>query len=117
MSYALEVIKDSPIMLLPLDETVGPTAYDISGCGNNGTHSDGILSGLLPLIPGGVTGTRITNTKYVDCSLVNNYYGQEQVVSFANAGFSDNDFSMEICIYPNFNTAENLIFGDQVNDI
>lgn len=104
-------------MFLPLDETVGPTAYDISGCGNHGTHSDGIISGLLPLIPGGVTGTRITNTKYVDCSLVNNYYGQEQVVSFANAGFSDNDFSMEIWIYPNFNTAENLVFGDQVNDI
>lgn len=117
MSYALQVIKDNPIMFLPLDETVGPTAYDISGCGNNGTHSDGILSGILPLIPGGVTGTRITNTKYVDCSLVNNYYGQEQVVSFANAGFSDNDFSMEVLIYPNFNSSENLVFGDQVNDI
>lgn len=104
-------------MFLPLDETSGSVAYDISGCGNNGTHSDGIVSGLLPLIPGGATGTLITNTKYVDCSLVNNYYGQEQVVSFANTGFSDNDFSMEIVIYPRFNSSENLIFGDQVNDI
>lgn len=117
MSYALKVIKDSPIMFLPLDETSGSIAYDISGCGNNGTHSDGIVSGLLPLIPGGATGTTITNTKYVDCSLTKNYYGQEQVVSFGQEGFSDNDFSMEIWIYPKFNTSENLIFGDQVNDI
>lgn len=117
MSYALKVIKDNPIMFLPLDETSGSVAYDISGCGNDGTHSDGIVSGLLPLIPGGATGTTITNTKYVDCSLINNYYGQEQVVSFGQEGFSDNDFSMEIWIYPKFNNSENLIFGDQVNDV
>lgn len=104
-------------MFLPLDETSGSVAYDISGCGNNGTHSDGIAAGLLPLIPGGITGTKITNTKYVDCSLSKNYYGENQVVSFGQSGFSDNDFSMEIWIHPHFNTAENLIFGDQVNDI
>lgn len=117
MSYALKVIKDNPVMFLPLDETSGSVAYDISGCGNDGTHSDGIVSGLLPLIPGGATGTTITNTKYVDCSLDKNYYGESQVVSFGQNGFSDNDFSMEIWIYPNFNTSENLIFGDPVNHV
>jgi len=117
MSYVLNIIKDKPVMFLPLDETSGSVAYDISGCGNNGTHSDGIVSGLLPLIPGGATGTTITNTKYIDCSLTKNYYGQNQVVSFGQDGFSDNEFSMEIWLYPKFNLAENLIFGDQVNDI
>lgn len=104
-------------MFLPLDETTGSVAYDISGCENNGAYSDGIVSGIFPLVPGGLNGTYINNTKYIDCSTSNDYYGQDQSGSFAQAGFSDNDFSLEIWIHPNFNTAENLIFGDQVNDI
>lgn len=104
-------------MFLPLDETSGSIAYDISGSENNGTYSDGIVSGIFPLVPGGENGTYINNTKYIDCSISNDYYGQDQGASIAQAGFSDNDFSLEIWVYPKFNTAENLIFGDQVNDI
>lgn len=117
MSYALKIIKDHPIMFLPLDETSGSVAYDISGCGNNGTHSDGIVSGLMPLIPGGTTGTTITNTKYVDCSIDNNYFAEQADPGFGKSGFTDKPFSFEILIYPKFNTSENLIFGDQVNDV
>jgi hypothetical protein len=117
MSYALKVIKDHPIMFLPLDETSGTLASDISGCGNDGTHSAGVVPDGLPLIPGGLISNKITNTRYITCSLDKNYYGQDQVVSFATEGFSDNDFSIEIWIYPEFDTAENLIFGDSSNDI
>ena len=44
MSYQLKVIKDHPIMLLPLDESSGTSAMDISGCGNTGTYVGGLQS-------------------------------------------------------------------------
>ena len=38
MSYYLSVIKDHPSGFWKLDESSGFTAYDSSGCGNNGTY-------------------------------------------------------------------------------
>ena len=43
MSYYLAAIKDSPIGLWKLDELFGSIAYDISGCGNNGSGSMAII--------------------------------------------------------------------------
>jgi hypothetical protein len=63
MSYQLKVIKDNPVGFWALDETTGTTASDISGCGNSGTYSGGITNGLIPLIPGGLQGSLITNSK------------------------------------------------------
>ena len=62
MTYQLKVIKDYPILFLPLDESSGATASDISGCGNNATYVGSPASNILPIIPGGVSGTKITNT-------------------------------------------------------
>ena len=70
MSYSLKIIKDAPVAFYTLDETSGTTAADISGCGNNGTYSGGITTGLLPLIPGGSIGSLITNTKYPNRVLI-----------------------------------------------
>ncbi len=117
MSYALKVIKDNPLMFLPLDEISGTLASDISGCGNDGTHTYSIIPDGMPLIPGGTVSNKITHTRYIQCSLLNNYYGQEQTVSFGQAGFSDNDFSMEVWIYPNFNISENIVFADDSNNV
>ncbi len=72
MSYQLKVIKDYPIGFWPLDESSGSTAADISGCGNNGTYVGSPAANMLPLVPGGISGTRITNTAYATFLNVSN---------------------------------------------
>ena len=75
MSYQLKVIKDYPIGFWPLDESSGSTAVDRSGCGNNGTYVGSPASNMLPLISGGGSGTRITDTAYVTFPITKDFYG------------------------------------------
>jgi hypothetical protein len=58
MTYQLKVIKDYPIGFWPLDESSGTTASDISGCGNNATYVGSPAANMLPIIPGGGSGTK-----------------------------------------------------------
>lgn len=53
MTYASEVIADSPIFYLKLDETSGTTAADSSGNGNDFTYQADVLLDQGPLIGDG----------------------------------------------------------------
>jgi len=118
MSYQLKVIKDNPVGFWALDETTGTLASDISGCGNSGTYSGGITNGLLPLIPGGLQGSLITNSKSISFPIVNNYYGSSAYASLADKNSLDNDCSFEVWLYPKITTTnETLIFGNATNSI
>ena len=118
MSYQLKIIKDAPVAFYTLDETSGTTAADISGCGNNGTYSGGITTGLLPLIPGGSIGSLITNTKYITFPITNDYSGSTASGGLADEYSLDNDFSFEIWFYPNIaTTSEIKVFGDSTNNV
>ena len=97
MSYQLKVIKDYPIGFWPLDESSGTTASDISGCGNNATYVGSPASNILPLVSGGLSGTRITNTAYITVPVTKDYYGATVGAGFATAYTSDNDFTLSIC--------------------
>lgn len=113
MSYQLKVIKDYPIGFWPLDESSGTTASDISGCGNNGTYSGGIATGLMPLVSGGANGSLINNTKYITLPVTKDYYGSTADGGFADINSSDNEFSLEVWLYPKITTtASTTIFGD-----
>ena len=118
MSYNLKVIKDYPIAFWPLDEYSGSTASDISGCGNNGTYVGSPASNILPLVPGGVSGTKITNIAYVTLPTSKDYYGAEVSNGLGNKYSSDNDFSLEVWIHSSIQTtAETTIFADPTNNI
>ena len=118
MSYQLKVIKDSPIGFWPLDEYSGATAFDISGCGNNGTYTGTPETNMLPLIAGGVSGTKITNTAYASLPILNNYYGATTTAGMATKYSSDNDFTLEVWFSPTIATsAETPIFADTTNNI
>ena len=104
MSYQLKVIKDYPIGFWPLDESSGTTAADISGCGNAGTYSGGISTGLIPLVSGGANGSLITNTKYITLPVTKDYYGSTADGGFADINSSDNAFSLEVWVYPKITT-------------
>jgi len=118
MSYSLKVFKDYPIGYWSLDETSGTSAVDSSGCGNNGTYTGGITSGLIPLIPGGLQGSLITSTKSISFPIVNDYYGSTTSGGIADSNSLDSDCTFEIWFYPKFTTDnETPIFADSTNDI
>jgi hypothetical protein len=118
MSYQLKVIKDHPIGFWPLDESSGLTALDRSGCGNNGTYVGSPISNILPLISGGISGTKITNSSYITLPITKNYYGITTTAGLANKYSSDNDFAIECWVYPSINSIyETPIFSDTSNKI
>ena len=118
MSYQLKVIKDYPIGFWTLDESSGATAYDISGCGNHATYIGSPANNTLPLIVGGISGTKITNTAYITTPTTYDYYGSVASGGFGNKYTSDNDFTIEAWIYPKVSTANiATIFADTTNSV
>lgn len=118
MSYQLKVINDYPIGFWPLDELSGAIATDVSGCGNSGTYTGGITTGLIPLVSGGANGSRITNTKYITLPVTKDYYGSTANGGFADNNSSDNAFSLEVCFYPKITTTGlTTIFADSTKGL
>jgi hypothetical protein len=118
MSYSLKVIKDYPILFLPLDESSGTTASDISGCGNNATYVGSPAANILPLVSGGVSGTRITNTAYITVPVTKDYYGATVGAGFGTKYTSDNDFTIEAWVYPSIESTDVVrLFADTTNNI
>ena len=118
MSYQLKVIKDYPIGFWPLDESSGSTAADISGCGNNGTYVGSPAANMLPLVPGGISGTRITNTAYATFPITKDYYGANVGAGFGTKYTSDNDFTLEVWFNQSIESSdETPLLADITNDI
>ena len=118
MSYQLKVIKDYPIGFWPLDESSGVTATDISGCGNNGTYTGSPATNMLPLIPGGISGTRITNTAYVTFPITKDFYGANVGAGFGTKYTSDNDFTLEVWFNQSIESSnETPLLADSTNNI
>jgi hypothetical protein len=118
MSYQLKVIKDHPIGFWPLDESSGSTAVDSSGCGNNATYVGSPALNILPLVSGGISGTKITNTAYITVPVTKDYYGAAVGAGFATSYTSDNDFTMEVFINASIESSSAVrLFGDTANNI
>lgn len=100
MSYQLSVLKDSPLGFWKLDELSGDTAFDYSGCGNNAQYYGFNNESIFPLVSGSGSGTTISSTSYIEFPIIKNYYGQEASESFGTEKTSDNDFSLELWLYP-----------------
>lgn len=118
MSYQLKVIKDHPIGFWPLDESSGSIVTDVSGCGNNGTYIGSPAANMLPIVPGGISGTRITNTAYVTFPIAKDFYGANVGAGFGTKYTSDNDFTIEVWFSQNITTtSETPLLADISNDI
>jgi hypothetical protein len=118
MSYQLKVIKDYPIGFWPLDESSGTTASDISGCGNNATYVGSPAANMLPIIPGGGSGTKITNTAYITVLTSKDFYGSSVSNGLANKYSSDNDFTIELWISPSIQSSNlTTLFADTTDGI
>ena len=148
MSYQDIILRDSPIGFWPLDELYTSTytvssyndpntfynepafynsgspysgyALDKSGCGNNGVYvNDFPLNDyLLPLVSGGVYGTNISNSGYINFPLTKNYYGKIEESPLATKYNSDNNFTLELWVRPDFTgTLETPLFADESSEI
>lgn len=118
MSYHLKVIRDYPIGFWKLDESSGSTAFDNSGCANNGTYFGGLDSSILPLVPGGASGNLINNSKYIALPTTKDYYASTASGGLGDLDTSDNDFTIEIWVYQNITTTNRtVIFADEAAGI
>lgn len=118
MSYSLKVIKDYPIGFWPLDELSGTTATDSSGCNNHGSYIGSPEMTMLPIIPGGVSGTKITNSSSISLPITNDYYAANIAEAFGTKYSSDNDFTIEAWIYPSiYSTYKTVLFADTAYNI
>ena len=118
MTYQLKVIKDYPIGFWPLDESSGTTASDISGCGNNATYVGSPAANMLPIIPGGGSGTKITDTAYITVPTSKDFYGSSVSNGLANKYSSDNDFTLELWVSPSIQSSNiTTLFADTTDGI
>ena len=118
MLYQLKVIKDYPIGFWPLDESSGATAIDISGCGNNATYVGSPATNMLPIIPGGGSGTKITNAAYITVPTSKDFYGSSVSNGLGNKYSSDNDFTLELWISPSIQSSSvTTLFADTTDGI
>lgn len=148
MSYQLKVLKDHPVGFWPLDELYSSTysalSYndsgllynqsvfynsggqlteypsDRSGCGNDGLYKGSfpLNDYIAPLISGGQYGTNITNNGWIEFPINKDYYGSTTSGGFGNKNTSDNDFSLELWIFPKITTTNfTTIFADITNNI
>jgi len=111
MSYQNVILKDHPLAYWKLDESDGDIAYDYSGCGNDAEYIDPIREKLLPLVSGGLTSIRITDASYINFPIFKDYYGNTSSPSFGTEKSSDNDFTLEVWIYPKNLTTPTNLFG------
>jgi len=118
MTYTLKVIKDYPIGFWPLDETSGTNAADISGCGNNATYVGSPASNMLPIIAGGGSGTKITNTAYITLPTSKDFYGSSVSNGLGNKYSSDNDFTLELWVSQDIQSSTSTpLFADVADGI
>lgn len=148
MSYQLKVLRDHPIGFWTLDElysssysaqtyndsalTYNQTVFynsggtlteypiDKSGCGNDGVYKGSfpLNDYLMPLVAGGLYGTNITSTGWIELPVTKNYYGSTVSNGLANKYTSDNDFTLELWAFPRITTtALTPIFADTTNSI
>lgn len=114
----LRVVKDNPVSFLPLDESSGTTAFDISGCENHGVYTGGLTTNIFPLVEGGVSGTIINSTKYITVPVSKDFTGSISGGTIGDKNSSDNDFTMEVWIYSKITSSSyTTIFADPISGI
>ena len=112
MSYYLSTIKDSPTGLWKLDETSGSVAYDISGCGNDGSYVGGIEIAGMPIVSGGRHANKINSSKSIQFVISKDFSGTTGTGGFATPSTYDNDFTLEAWIHPKTLTTMTPILAD-----
>jgi hypothetical protein len=116
MLYKNIVLKDNPIGFWTLDESSGSIAYDYSGAQNHASYNFTPVNRYLPLVPGGVLGTKISGTDKITLSDLKSPYGNYIQGALADKYSSDVSFTLECWVQINECTSA-TIFADETNSI
>ena len=112
MLYKHVALKDNPIGFWPLDESSGATAYDYSGAQNHASYNFTPDNKLLPLVPGGMLGTKISGAGKITFLNLKSPYGNYIQGALADKYSSDVSFTIEC--WAQFNEITSAtIFADQ----
>ena len=103
---------NNPSGFWKLDENEGSIAYDSSGCGNHGSYIGNILNTSMPIVSGGSSSNKITNTNYLEFLITKDFSGLSGTGGFGTNKTSDNDFSLEIWFHPKNLTTLTPILAD-----
>jgi hypothetical protein len=82
----------------------GDIAFDHSGCENDALYVSDPDTEIAPIVIGNARATKITNTNSIQYSFLNDYTSSATTSQFATIYSSDNDFTLEAWIHPNFTT-------------
>lgn len=103
---------NNPSGFWKLDENEGSIAYDSSGCGNHGSYIGNILNTSMPIVSGGSSSNKITNTNYLEFLVTKDFSGLSGIGGFGTNKTSDNDFSLEVWFHPKNLTTLTPILAD-----
>jgi hypothetical protein len=119
MSYKNLILSDYPIVYHPLDDfSSSSSALDYSGCENDGTYTGTFTENLIPIVVGKDASAKITDNTYIEYSIINDYTSSTTTSEFGTLSSSDNDFTLEAWIYPQFTTTnETAILADSTENV
>jgi hypothetical protein len=103
-SYATYQAILDDTLLTSYASIYGDIAYDHSGCENDAVYGGDPITEITPIVIGNSRATKISNTNSIQYSFLNDYTASETSSQFATIYSSDNDFTLEAWIYPNFTT-------------
>lgn len=116
MSYKYSVVADHPIAFY--QAVSGSVMPDLSGCGNSGTYHGSMTSTDLPMVYGEDYAIKIDNSNYINVSTINGYNMVTAPGGLATKYTSDNDFSLELWVYPNISSSSTIsLLADSTNSI
>ena len=96
----------------------GDIAYDHSGCENDGLYLGDPETDILTIVVGNSRATKITSTNSIEYSITKDYTATTTTSQFGTLSSSDNDFTLEAWIYPQFTTTnETAILADSTENV
>jgi hypothetical protein len=96
----------------------GDIAYDHSGCENDALYAGDPETDILPIVVGNSRATKITSTNSIEYSITKDYTATTTTSQFGTLSSSDNDFTLEAWVYPQFTTNSiTQLVGDSSNSV
>jgi hypothetical protein len=91
----------------------GDIAYDHSGCENDAIYGGDPITEITPIVIGNSRATKIGNGNSIQYSFLNDYTANPTTSQFGTLTSSDNDFTLEVWLHPEFTTnGLTAIFAD-----
>jgi hypothetical protein len=96
----------------------GDIAYDHSGCENDSFYAGDPETDIVPIVVGNSRATKITSANSIEYVITKDYTATTTTSQFGTLTSSDNDFTLEAWIYPQFTTTnETTILADSTEDV